>query len=255
MTLLGQRFWRRCLIVLLGFQSVLAAEPASPFTLPDRLNDAEAGQDLASSLRNACPTQDAEFRGRFKIRPRGGTTTHVPVISRVLAGGTSWQTVYQAWPESQAETLIVLHAVGRPNEYRFTTNLASCGSSPPPVVPHERIWQAFAGSDFDLGDLGLEFFHWPSQVLVRNEMRKGRACHVLESRPAVTNAYSRVVSWIDVETEGLLMAEAYDRDNRRAKEFEVKSFKKVEGQWQLREMEIRNLAERSRTILELDVAE
>jgi outer membrane lipoprotein-sorting protein len=89
-------------------------------------------------------------------------------------------------------------------------------------------------------DLGTEFFHWPRQVLTKREMRKGRGCDVLESRPARPALYSRVVSWIDQETSGLLMAEAYDASGRLLKEFEVKGFKKVAGQWRVREMEIRN---------------
>jgi hypothetical protein len=94
-------------------------------------------------------------------------------------------------------------------------------------------------------DLGLEFFHWPGQVLVTKEMKKGRGCYVLESRPANPTFYSRVVSWIDQESldngvPGLLMAEAYDSRGKLLKQFEVRQFKKVAGQWQVQEMELRN---------------
>ena len=98
-------------------------------------------------------------------------------------------------------------------------------------------------------DLGMEFWHWPKQVLVTREMRKGRGCDVLESRPERPALYARVLSWIDQETSGLLMAEAYDSTGRILKEFEVKGFKKVAGQWQVREMEIRNRQTKSVTRL------
>ena len=48
---------------------------------------------------------------------------------------------------------------------------------------------------------------------------------------------------------GVIMAEAYDPQNRRLKEFEVKSVKND----QVQEMEMRNLRTRSRTLLEFDV--
>ncbi len=112
----------------------------------------------------------------------------------------------------------------------------------------------FAGSDFWLGDLGLEFFHWPEQKILKHEMRRGRSCQVLEStnpNPS-PNGYSRVVSWIDNETLGIVQAEAYDAKGKLLKEFYPKSFKKVNGQWELQEMEIRNDQTGSRTRLEFN---
>jgi hypothetical protein len=104
---------------------------------------------------------------------------------------------------------------------------------------------SFAGSDFSAEDLGLEFLHWPSQRALRAEMSRGRACRVLESvRPpsAAPGGYSRVLSWIDLETGGVLQAEAYAAStNRPMKKFALGSFEKVKGQWQLRDMRMRNL--------------
>jgi hypothetical protein len=115
--------------------------------------------------------------------------------------------------------------------------------------------ESLASSDFWLCDLGLEFFHWPQQKILKHEMRHGRSCKVLEStnpNPS-PNGYSRVMSWIDNETLGIVQAEAYDAKGKLLKEFSPKSFKKVNGQWQLQEMEIRNDQTGSRTRLEFDL--
>jgi hypothetical protein len=240
-------------LVLTQAQSWAAANPVAgpPAGL---LNDAKAGEALAADLRNARPSTNAEFRGELKIRRKGGSTEVVPVVSRIRAGFASWESTYVAARSNRTEILMVAHLPGQTNSYRYAClEGASLPSTDPPAC--SQIWQPFAGSDFFLADLGLEFFHWPGQVLIQNEMRKNRACHVLESRPALTNAYARVRSWIDVETGGLLMAEAYDEQDRRVKEFEVRSFKKSGDQWQLQEMEIRNLKSRSRTTLEFEVPE
>ena len=113
----------------------------------------------------------------------------------------------------------------------------------------------FPGGDFWAVDLGLEFFHWPDQKILKHEMRRGQPCKVLESiNPAPsTNGYSRVVSWIDNESGGIVHAEAYDANGGLLKEFDPKSFKKVDGQWQLQDMEIRNAQTGSRTRLEFDL--
>jgi hypothetical protein len=63
-----------------------------------------------------------------------------------------------------------------------------------------------------------------------------------------------VLSWIDFETDGVVMAEAYSPSGELLKEFEIKSFKKDSGgHWQLEEMEIRSVKSRSRTWMTFDV--
>jgi len=125
----------------------------------------------------------------------------------------------------------------------------------------------FNNSDFFIADLGLEFFHWPAQKILpkTTNLKRGRDYTLLEStnpNPSTNGytrgvpdyyTYSRVQSWIDKETGGILEAEAYDAQGKLLKVFEPKSFKKVNGQWELQEMEIRNVQTGSRTRLEFDL--
>jgi hypothetical protein len=85
-------------------------------------------------------------------------------------------------------------------------------------------------------------------------LKRGREYTLLEStNPYPFNGYSRVLTWIDKESGGILEAEAYDSNGRLLKDFAPKSFKKVNGQWELQEMEIRNVQTGSRTRLEFDL--
>jgi hypothetical protein len=59
-----------------------------------------------------------------------------------------------------------------------------------------------------------------------------------------------VLSWIDQEQGGLIMAEGYDARGKLLKEFEVKSVKKVAGQYQVSEMEMRNRQDKTSTRLQ-----
>jgi hypothetical protein len=119
------------------------------------------------------------------------------------------------------------------------------------------LLKSFASSDFWICDLGLQFFHWPDQKVLpkTTNLKRGRAYTLLESTnpDPGTNGYSRVVSWIDQETGGILEADAYDAQGKLLKVFEPKSFKKVNGHWELQEMEIRNVQTDSRTRLEFDL--
>jgi len=115
---------------------------------------------------------------------------------------------------------------------------------------------SFANSDFWIADLGLEFFHWPGQKILKRENSRGRVCKVLEStnpNPS-TNGYSRVDSWIDEETLGIVQAYAYDAQGKKLKEFYPKDFKKdANGQWQVGMMEMDNVQTGSRSRIEFDL--
>ena len=113
----------------------------------------------------------------------------------------------------------------------------------------------FAGSDFWICDLGLEFLHWPGQKILRGDTARGRLCKVLEStNPSPSpSGYSRVLCWIDNEALGIVEAKAYDANGKLLKEFYPKDIKKVDGQWQVGSMEIDNVQTGSRTRLEFDL--
>jgi hypothetical protein len=171
------------------------------------------------------------------------------ISSHIIAGVTNWQMIYEisASDSRPREKLAVVHTVGQSNVYFHTL-----GSNGPVQLTGSEAAIPFAGSDFWLADLGLEFLHWPQQRLLKREMRKTRACQVLESRPdsISPSGYARVVSWIDAEADGVLIAEAYDARGKLLKEFEVDKFTKVEGRWQLERMEIRTIPRPSMTAIE-----
>ncbi|HSY10064.1 MAG TPA: outer membrane lipoprotein-sorting protein [Candidatus Dormibacteraeota bacterium] len=170
---------------------------------------------------------------------------------------TNWCARYET-ASSNRVLLIVIHEAEKPNHYALFEGPPKLGEAVDRIgtdLPNSKIMTPFANSDFWIADLGLEFFHWPEQKILKHDMKRGRSCQVLESanpNPS-TNGYSRVVSWIDNETLGIVHAEAYDLKNKLLKEFDPKSFKKVNGQWELQEMEIRNDQTGSRTRLEFDV--
>ena len=97
--------------------------------------------------------------------------------------------------------------------------------------------------------------HWPRQRRLKGELRLGQSCYVLESRDPAAKSIVRVKSYIDKESNGLLVAEAYDAADHKIKEFSLhgSSFQKVNGHWRLKEMEIRDLKKHSRTELKFDI--
>jgi len=230
-------------------------------TTTNDLSDAQfQGRKLAQQLCEAQPAENFTNTGVLQIRDGKGKTSKIPIKFETIVTTTNWSSIYELSPRDFVTNnpvpikLVVLQGSSSSNLYSLTFDF---GGDP------DRRWTKdrsdfvaalpFAG-DFWVADLGLEFFHWPEQKILKHEMRRGRACKVLEStnpNPS-TNSYSRIVSWIDNESGGIVQAEAYDFKNQLLKEFAPKSFKKVNGQWEPQEMEIRNVQTGSRTRLEFD---
>jgi len=237
---------------------VLLGTAAAHAQTTNGMTDAEIqGRQLAQQLCDAKPETNFVQSGVLNIRHPNGDKTNFQVSFQTEVTDQDWKAAYL----EGTNCWIIIHKTGQPNQYDFTGRI-------PEKNPQRRLSillhldanataVPFANSDFWLCDLGLEFFHWPQQKLLpkKTTVKRGRDYTLLESTNPnpPTNGYSRVVTWIDKDSGGILEAEAYDAQGKLLKEFEPKSFKKVNGQWELQEMEIRNVQTGSRTRLEFDL--
>jgi hypothetical protein len=232
------------------------------------LSNAEIqGRKLAQQLCDARPAEDLTNFALIAIRNANGTT-NIPIKIETIVTVTNWLNVYEyqsLWPNvyehrtnEVTEQFIIEHDGTNANQY-ITTASDGRGRGMGRFTPDEILAfrMSLVNSDFGFCDLGLEFFHWPAQKVLpkTTNLKRGRDYTLLESTNPnpPTNGYSRVLSWIDKESGGILEAEAYDAAGKLLKVFEPKSFKKVNGQWELQEMEIDNVQTGSRTRLEFDL--
>ena len=221
------------------------------------LSDAEIqGRQLAQQLCEAIPEGNFTNTGILQIRSSNGSRTNLTFNGQVTVAKSNWQSFYYVPLKSESGipdsiSLVINSSHNQSHEYLYTP----AGACIPAILKSSETMIPFANSDFWLCDLGLEFFHWPAQKVLKKEIKRSRGCTVLEStnpNPA-TNGYSRVVSWIDSESGGIVQAQAYDFNGKLLKEFAPKSFKKVNGQWELQEMQINNVQTGSRTRLDFDL--
>jgi hypothetical protein len=241
--------------ILLDILLATAAVPA--LASPPTAGELADGQALAQRLRSAMPEEESVVHGTFIIRS-GNQTRQVPVVCRVVFKDGAWETDYDTAGTNAAcpERLVILHSTNGPNQYRYARAAAPDSVAAPlePVAPEDAAIP-LAGSDFSLADLGLEFLHWPEQRRFHDENHLDRACYVLESANPKGKGVTRVKSYFDKESGGLLIADAFDADGIKVKEFSLhgSSFKKVNGHWRLEKMEIRNRKTRSQTELRFDI--
>ena len=213
------------------------------------------GRAVVADLLARQPQENATNTGTVRLRDAHGLKVETSVTFEVSCTPTNWTSVYATHPAGhpeRAERLAVTHHRDGPNEYVLarpgptgaTEGIITKLSGPQLMAP-------FAGSDFWVADLGLEFLHWPEPRVLKKEMRKGRAAAVLEARdphPA-PGGYSRVVAWLDAENGGVLHADAYDTKGELIKVFDPTGVRKNE----LEEMEMRNLRTDSHTWIKFDL--
>ena len=244
-------------VALLFIAGAAAQWSAYAASAPSASSVAE-GQKLAAEIRSRVPEENMEVNGVLVVRNSEGKRTRVSFHYQVLLGDGGWKCIYETRPSEAApqERLEVVRLPEQPNRY-----IRSIAANPPgqtglsETLAGDQAMTPFAGSDFWLADLGLEFLHWPQQRIVeeaRIKMRKGRPCRVLESVNPQPGAkgYTRVRSWIDTQTGGVILAEAYGPDNKLVKEFEIGGLVKVNGQYELKNMEMYNAESDTQTTLE-----
>ncbi len=221
------------LALLIGSLAPNHSSAAEIAPLPDADRD---GRELAMKLRDAFPDTASSFTGLLQTVTKDDRVRRVPLRSEIVVTPTNWIARYESVATNgiPGERLVITHTVGKSNRYERWINGTNA-----PVGALETL---FAGSDFSVIDLGLEFLHWPKQRRLGHEMRHSRSCHILESTnpsPSATG-YARVKSWVDIENGGIVRAEAYDRASGEIKFFKVDGVGKKDGRWQVESVEIRS---------------
>ncbi|HEV2455237.1 MAG TPA: outer membrane lipoprotein-sorting protein [Verrucomicrobiae bacterium] len=239
-------------VLLLGFAAT--AQTTNGLS-PAEIN----GRQLAAEILSVTPATNFTQSGILRIRNSEGTT-NLPITFDTRLAPDEWRVAYSALfgQAGPVVNLEIVHPYGRPNRYLFAKDNGtnSDGLESLSSLSQSQIMAPFAGSDFWIADLGLEFFHWPEQKITGHETRRMRDCTVLESdNPDPANGYSKVVTWVDNPTLGIIHAEAYDPNGKLLKVFDPKSLKKVNGQWELQDIEIRNVQTRSRTWIRFDLSD
>ena len=238
-----------CLAALLATGSVAEAQiKIEPNTGFDPQEAATRGRALVGELLNRKP-EPSDRTNILRIESADGKRREVKVRFQTLVTPTNWVAIYEVVPGQRSRmTLAVTSQVGKPNIYHFS-------NAAPAVLSGDQTMVPFAGSDFWAADLGLEFLHWPQQKVIKQEMRKSQACDVLESTNPNPSAmgYTKVVSWIDSDSGGIVHADAYDSSGKILKRFEPSEIQRVDGRMQVKEIRMSNRKTGSRSWVVFDL--
>ncbi len=171
------------------------------------LSDAEIqGRNLARQLFEQRPAENSTNTGVLNIRNNSGKQLKASLTVETTTSATNWKAFYSATlgvDKDQFEyALAVTHSSEQPNFYHSTEeNFAGHFEKD---LSGDKTMIPFAGSDFWICDLGLEFFHWPEQKILKKEVKRSRGCTVLESTNPGSFPRTAIRAWF----RGLTMTAA-----------------------------------------------
>lgn len=229
-----------------GALLVLAASLTVAVAMPAPSAEAARGPELAERLRSARPAEATTLTAQMRQRPARGTRVVTPLRITTRPAADGWTVTYE--PAAGAAHRVRFDGATPPRYERIEAGVVE------PVGPEAPL----PGSDFFLGDLGLDFLFWPEQRVLRRELRRSRWCDVLESTapPGARLPYARVVTWVDDETGGFIRAEAYDMAGRRWKIFSPGGVRRnvARDGYELKDLELSDVLADSFTVIEFDRA-
>ena len=110
----------------------------------------------------------------------------------------------------------------------------------------------FMGTDFTYDDMGSRNVDEDTHTLLREEVRDGHKCWVVESRPIdKREIYSRKVMWISQEYLTSIYVEYYDKLDKLHRVFSASKIENVQGFWTVMHMEMKNVQTGHSTIIEM----
>lgn len=131
------------------------------------------------------------------------------------------------------------------------------GKSAP--VKAARYDEKVRGTAITYEDLALKLLYWPRPKLLGEEQVKLlRAWKIELQAPRGQSQYAAARVWIAKDSGAVLRIEAYDREGRKVKAFEMISGQKLDGRWMLKTMRVdvfdpatRRVVDNQRTYLEV----
>ena len=105
-------------------------------------------------------------------------------------------------------------------------------------------------TDLTWADLTLAFLWWPDAKITGEESIRTFDCYIVEvSAPEGNQEYKTVKIWISRKNRIMLQAEGYDKDHKLLRKLWIKSCKKIDGKWMIKDMEIQKYPALQRTKL------
>jgi len=227
-----------CCAALLSFTLVAFGEVESAPTATELLNDVIA----------RLPSDPLLIVGDITLRRRKGFAERELQFDMAVHWGmnpsVARYTVRDALGKELEQLTVLRMAGGRP-----VFQYASGEPLEPKATPN--LFTPIQDTNLSWMDLTLSFLWWPNGRIVDTDTVKGYDCYVVEvmAPGAQPEQYAKVRVWIAKKIHMLLQATGYDAEDEPMRRLWVKSFKKINEQWMVKDLLIQGQSNAQRTEL------
>ncbi|MBL7076447.1 MAG: outer membrane lipoprotein-sorting protein [Kiritimatiellae bacterium] len=220
------------------------ADPSDADTDPDEPPITADG--LLDDVLRRFPRDPLDIHGEMVVRKRRGVElSRVTFNMEVDWGADPARFRYRVLDDEgdvRRELLLQLRPGGRPEVTRGTGEEMALDS-------------VIESTDLTWADLSLSFLWWRGGRIVGTDQAKGRDCYLVDvPAPAWgvdSTGYSRVRLWVDQSLHMLLRADGFDENGKHVRSLWVRSLKKTEGRWMIKDMEVQGYPSIHRTRLRI----
>ena len=206
---------------------------------------------LLNDVRTQLPDDSIVIAGELQVRKRKGIVIRTLNVEMSLNLGRNPATAKYVLRDAfgkDLEQMTVTRSAGSPARFDYAV-----GS---PLVPASQpdLFKPFQDTDVSWMDLTLSFLWWPGGKTIKKETLRGQDCFVVDvAAPASEKGqYAKVLLWIDEKLHMILQAEGYNDKGELVRRLFIKSFKKIDERWMLKDMDIQGFPSDHRTNLRVE---
>ena len=223
---------------------------------------------MATFGANAQNLTGREIIQKVKDRPDGDTRYGEMELTLIKKNGSSRQRKVSSWAMDEGKDTKKMMFFTYPGDVKGTGFLTwdydQIGKEDakwlylPAMKKTRRISGSssktdyFMGTDFTYDDMGSRHIDEDKHTLLREEMKDGHKCWVVESVHVDKHEiYSRKVTWIRQDCLVAVCAEYYDKLNKLHRLLTISEIKKIQDFWTICKMEMKNVQTGHSTVIEV----
>ncbi|TFH41984.1 MAG: outer membrane lipoprotein-sorting protein [Lysobacterales bacterium] len=209
-----------------------------------------SAQQLLQDVRASLPREPLRISGELLVRRRHGLDSRRYGFEAELRLGDSPASAqYRIFDDRGVELEALTAALRLAEAPDLAYTAGGVAAEAPPLSA------AIQSTDLTWMDLTLSFLWWHGGTVLREEEIKGRACYVVElpapggSVTVGGSGYAGVWLWVDAELHMLLQAEGREAQGQPLRRLWIKSLKKIDDRWMIKDMEVEKFPTTQRTKL------
>jgi hypothetical protein len=207
-----------------------------------------SAQQLLNNVINRLPQEPMLLTGELIVRKRRGIPVKDLKFEMMLKwGDTPASARYTIKDKDNAD----LEQLTITRDSQNKTKLTYKAGNPLTEKTTPDLSTAVQESNVSWMDLTLSFLWWKDGKIIGSEEKFGFPCYIVkvtrpkkesdkESDKESEDQYASVKLWIDTKNFVFLQAEGYDTDNQIVRKIEMKSCKKINDRWMIKDMEIKS---------------